>query len=161
MRRRNWKRVHPSSLRHAMELCLDYGREKQNLSVDRVSDLMGMPSKWVLYKWMENGRMPAVMIRPFEHACGATFVTQYIGASAQKLLIDIPTGKTATQDDLLDLQSVLNDAVGLLAKFYRGAVEADEVIGGVTQAMGQLAGHRGNVEKAKSPELELFDGGEE
>ena len=59
MRRRNWKRVNPTSLRHAMELCLDYGREKRNLSVDRVADLMGMPSKYTLYKWLENGRMPA------------------------------------------------------------------------------------------------------
>lgn len=161
MRRRNWKRVNPTSLRHAMELCLDYGREKRNLSVERVADLMGIPSKWTLYKWLENGRMPTTLIRPFEHACGATFITQYIGASAQKLLIDIPAGKPASQDDLLTLQTALNDAVSLLARFYKGEIESDQVVGGITQAMGQLAGHRCNVEKAAAPELALFDGGEE
>lgn len=161
MRRRNWKRVNPTSLRHAMELCLDHGREKRNLSVDRVADLMGMPSKYTLYKWLENGRMPAVMIRPFEHACGATFLTQYIGASAQKLLIDIPAGQPASQDDLLTLQSTMNDAVTLLAQFYKGNLESEEVMGGITTAMAQLAGHRCNVDKAAAPELALFDGGEE
>lgn len=161
MRRRNWKRVNPTSLRHAMELCLDHGREKRNLSVDRVADLMGMPSKFTLYKWLENGRMPAVMIRPFEHACGATFLTQYIGTSAQKLLIDIPAGQPASQDDLLNLQSTLNDAVTLLAQFYKGNLQSEEVIGGITAAMAQLAGHRCNAEKAEAPELALFDGGEE
>ena len=142
MRRRNWKRVNPTSLRHAMELCLEHGREKKNLSVDRVADLMGMASKYTLYKWLENGRMPAVMIRPFEHACGATFITQYIGTSAQKLLIDIPAGQPASQDDLLTLQSTLNDAVTLLAQFYKGNLESEEVMAGLTTAMGQLAGHR-------------------
>ncbi|WP_328184679.1 hypothetical protein [Marinobacter sp. OP 3.4] len=158
MRRRNWKRANPTSLRHAMELCLDYGREKRNLSVERVADLMGIPSKWTLYKYLENGRMPATLIRPFEHACGATFVTQYIGASAQKLLIDIPTGQAADQDDLLTLQTVLNDTVSLLAQFYKGNLESEEVMGGLTAAMGQLAGHRCNVEKAAAPELALFEG---
>ncbi len=141
-----------------MELCLDYGREKRNLSVERVADLMGIPSKWTLYKYLENGRMPATLIRPFEHACGATFVTQYIGASAQKLLIDIPTGQAADQDDLLTLQTVLNDTVSLLAQFYKGNLESEEVMGGLTAAMGQLAGHRCNVEKAAAPELALFEG---
>ena len=161
MRRRNWKRVNPTSLRHVMELCLEHGREKKNLSVDRVADLMGMASKYTIYKWLENGRMPAVMIRPFEHACGATFITQYIGASAQKLLIDIPAGQPASQDDLLTLQSTLNDAVTLLAQFYKGNLESEEVMAGLTTAMGQLAGHRCNVEKAPAPELGLFVGGDE
>jgi hypothetical protein len=101
------------------------------------------------------------MIRPFEHACGATFLTQYIGASAQKLLIDIPAGQPASQDDLLTLQSTMNDAVTLLAQFYKGNLGSEEVMGGITAAMAQLAGHRCNVEKAAAPELALFDGGEE
>ncbi|MCU8084256.1 hypothetical protein [Shewanella sp. SM23] len=66
--RRNWEKVRANNLRHLMALCLEFAREKQNLSVDRVADLMGLPSKWTLYKWLENGRIPAVLIRPFEHA---------------------------------------------------------------------------------------------
>lgn len=160
MGRRNWKRVQPQSLRHAMELCLEYGKEKKNLSVDRVADLMGIPSKWAIYKYLESGKMPANLIRPFEHATGATFVTQYIGASAQKLLIDIPSGKPSDDQSLLDLHHSLNDCVHLLTRFYRGEVEAPEVLNGITEAMQELAGHRENVRKHAEPELDLFGEGE-
>lgn len=160
MGRRNWKRVQPQSLRHSMELCLDYGRDKKNLSVDRVADLMGIPSKWTLYKYLESGKMPANLIRPFEHATGATFITQYIGSSAQKLLIDIPSGKSTGDDGLLDLQCSLNESVRLLTLFYRGQVDAAEVLSGITDAMQELAGHRENVRKHGEPELDLFGEGE-
>ena len=55
----------------------------------------------------------------------------------------------------------MNDAVTLLAQFYKGNLESEEVMGGITAAMAQLARHRCNVEKAGAPELALFDGGEE
>jgi len=138
-----------------MELCLEHGRERKNLSVDRVADLMGLASRWTLYKWMESGRMPAVMIRPFEHATCATFVTQYLAASAHRLLVEIPAGGTANHDDLMDLQVALNDAVGLLTRFYRSDAEPGEVMQGVTEAMQRLAGHRVNVLKHEQPELDL------
>lgn len=149
MARRNWKRVAPTSLRHAMELCLEYGREKRNLSVDRVADLMGLPSKWSLYKWLESGKMPAILIRPFEHATGATFMTQYIATSAHKLLVDIPTGKPAKDDDVLAL------------RFYRGEVSAEETKAVLDKMMGEIAWHRENVNKSLAPELGLFEEGME
>jgi len=140
-----------------MELCLEHAKEKKNLSVDQVADLMGVNSKWTLYKWLENGRMPAILIRPFEHACGIALMTDYIASSAQKLLIDIPTGTQASQDELIELQEITTQAIGLLNRFYRGDVDADSVIGGVTAAMGRLAGHRANVMKDQAPELPLFE----
>lgn len=161
MARRNWKRVAPTSLRHAMELCLEYGREKRNLSVDRVADLMGLPSKWSLYKWLESGKMPAILIRPFEHATGASFVTQYIATSAHKLLVDIPNGKPAKDDDVLALQTSFNESVNLLARFYRGEVSAEETKAALDKTMGEIAGHRVNVSKSLAPELGLFEEGME
>ena len=161
MARRSWKRMAPTSLREAMELCLEYGRAKRNLSVDRVADLMGLSSKWTLYKWLENGRMPAVLIRPFEHACGATFVTQYIATSAHKLLVDIPSGRRAGHDDVLALQTGFNEAVNLLARFYEGSASADETMAALTKTMTEIAVHRENVSKAMEPELELFEEGSE
>jgi len=144
-----------------MELCLEHGREKRNLSVDRVADLMGLTSKWTLYKWLENGRMPANLIRPFEHACGATFMTQYIATSAHKLLVDIPRGRPANDDEVLELQTGFNDAVNLLARFYRGEVGAEETVAALTQTMSEIAAHRENVSKALTPELGLFEEGME
>lgn len=157
MPRRNWKRVAPSSLRQAMELCLDYARDRRNRSVDNIADLMGQSNKWVIYKWLENGRLPAILIRPFEHACGCTYVTQYIATSAHKLLVDIPSGQPTSDDELLGLHNDFNAAVKLLSDFYKGRAEAADTISELTSLLSQLAGHRANVSKALTPELGLFD----
>lgn len=160
MARRNWKRVSPTSLRHGMELCLQYAKERHNHSVDRVADLMGLPNKWTLYKWLENGRMPAILIRPFEHACGCMFMTQYIATSGHKLLVEIPSGKPASNEDVLALQTGFNEAVNHLARFYRGAADAAETMAALDLAMAEIAGHRANVAQ-EMPELDLFTGADE
>jgi len=140
-----------------MELCLEYARSKHNRSVDGVADLMGQSNKWSLYKWLENGRLPSILIHPFEHACGCTYVTQYLATSAHKLLIDIPSGQPADEAELLALHSDFNAAVDLLAGFYGGKAEAGETLSALTEVMSQIAGHRENVSKAMAPELGLFE----
>lgn len=155
--RSRWKPVQPHNMQHAIRLCLDYALHKHRRSVARVAELVGT-SEWTIYKWMSEGSMPSYRIRPFEFACDATFVTQYIATSAQKLVIDIPAGIPASQEGLLDLQNTLNHAVGLLTEFYRGSADPDDVLEGVTQAMRQLSGHRENVCKSAAPELQLFEG---
>lgn len=156
MRKRNWKKVRPHSLRQAMELCLEYARERQR-SVDRVADLMGLPSKWTLYKWLENGRLPAVLVRPFEHACGIDFVTQYLAFSDHKLLVEIPSGRCADALEVNELQASFSEAMGLLIRFYQGGAEADATLAALHQVMTGLAYHRENVSKALNPELALFE----
>lgn len=160
MTRKRWKPAQPQSMQHAIRLCLDYALHKHNRSVARIAELIGT-TEWAVYKWMSEGSIPSVRIRPFEFACDATFITNYIATSAQKLVIDIPTGRAGSQDELLDLQNQLNDAVSLLTRFYRGNAEAADVLQGVTLAMQQLAGHRENVCKHDAPELALFGGDEE
>ena len=160
MSKRRWKSRQPSSMQEAIRLCLDYALHKHNRSTARIAELIGT-SEWTIYKWMSEASIPSKRIRPFEFACDATYVTRYIAVSAQKLVIDIPAGKASSQDDLLDLQNAVNDAVSLLTRFYRGAADGADVLEGVTQAMEQLAGHRENVAKHEAPELALFEGGEE
>ena len=150
MTRRNWKREVPRSLSHAMELCIAHARDKKNLSVDNIADLMGLANKWT-----ESGRMPAILIRPFEHACDCSFMTQYIATSDNKMLVDIPKGRKVEDSELLELQSGFNDAVNLLARFYQGGAEAEEAIGALAKVMEGIAGHRANVSKAQTPELAL------
>lgn len=161
MSRRNWKKVRANNLRHAMELCLEFAREKQNLSVDRVADLMGLPSKWTLYKWLENGRIPAVLIRPFEHACGADYMTLYIAASSNRLVVDIPSGRKATNAEVNELQGSFSDAMGLLIRFYQGQSAAEDTITALNHVMGGIAWHSENVSKSQTPELAMFDGEDE
>ena len=157
MARRNWKRLHPTSLSHAMELCLEHARVALNLSVDRVADRMGLTNKWTLYKWIESGRIPAVMIRPFEVACGIDYVTRYLAHSDHKLLVEIPSGRKARARDVNELSLAANKAVGALMEFYGGSRDAEETLGALTGLMEDLAWHRGEVEKHTQPELALFE----
>ena len=157
MSRRAWNKLRPTSLRHAMELCLEYAKAVHNRGVERVAELMGLTSHWVLYKWMESGRMPANLIRSFEFACGCDYVTRWIAHSDHKLLIDIPTGRRATTADLNALQLALNEATGALLRFAQDQVDAQEVLGTVTAALESLAREYHEVAKHAQPELDFGD----
>ena len=100
MTRRNWKTLQPSSLREAMELCKDHAREKLNKSVERVAEEMGLADHWSLYKWLQNGRMPLVLVRPYELACGIDYVTRWMAASNGRLLVQIATGRKLNHTDV-------------------------------------------------------------
>ncbi|SFB28272.1 hypothetical protein SAMN05216248_10451 [Pseudomonas simiae] len=91
MNRRRWKTIQPTSLRHGLELCKDFAKEAHNMSVERIAVEMGVTDQWTVYKWLQTGRMPANMIRPYERACGCDYVTRWIAASAGRLTIVIPT----------------------------------------------------------------------
>jgi hypothetical protein len=143
-----------------MELCLQFAKAKHNLSVERIADRMGESSHWTLYKWMESGRMPANLIRPFELACGCQFVTRYIATSAHKLLIDIPASAPAKDTDLMALNSSYGKAIGVLAAFYKGEAEPERALTELTSLLTEIASHRARVERNCDPELDLF-GGEE
>lgn len=157
MTRRRWKKVYPQSMQQAIRLCLDYAQHKHNRSAQRIGDLIGV-SEWAIYKWMSEGSIPSARIRPFEFACDCTFITEHLGSTARKLMIDIPRGGEVSQDDLLDLQTKMNEAVNKLNRFYHNDAEAATVITSLTDAMTALAGHRENVTKHDAPELALFEG---
>jgi hypothetical protein len=156
MRRVSWKNVHPNCLRHAMELCIQHAEYKKNLSKERIADLMGLSSHWVFYKWLKDGRMPANLIRPFEHVCGIDFMTQYLVSSSHKLLINIPTGKGCSAVDINDMQASFSEAVSLLIRFYQKPDQVEETVASLTSVMQEIAYHRENVSKSSSPELGLF-----
>ncbi len=153
--RRNWKGLRANSLPQAMELCLTYARETANLSVERIADRMGQPSHWVLYKWMQDGSIPARMIRPFEFACGCEYVTRFIAASAHKLLIDLPSGRNAQPGDIQAVQEACTAAVGALIAFAAGRTAADDTHAALTVALERLAAERAEVERHFAPELPL------
>jgi hypothetical protein len=155
---RKWKRLQPNSLLHALRLCKDYAREVRNLSVERIADRMSV-SHDALYKWLATGRMPANLIPTYELVCGIPFVTRWQAATTGKLLVDMPSGKAASPEDIAELQEVLNGAVGNLIKFGLGKIEVEETQAALQNALEALAYHRGNVEKYAQPEFDF--GGEE
>lgn len=154
-RARYWKRLQPTDLRSAMDACLDYAREAHNLSVDRVAERMALGTKWTLYKLVGELKLSAAQIRSFEHACGINLVSRYVASSAGLLAIEIPTGKAQGGEDIAALQGALNDAVGMLLRFYRGQMPADAVLEAVGAGMAELAWQRENVARSAEPQLDF------
>lgn len=154
MTSRNWKHP-PQSLQAALEACIDHARSKHRRSIDHIAADMGLPNHWALYKWIESGRLPAVLIRPFELACRCDHVTRFLAHAAHRLVIDIPTGKLPAQADLHALQAASNEAMTALLGFAAGKLQAAEVMAAVTTALEQLAYQRENVARNAQPELEL------
>ena len=152
-----WNRLTPSSLRHALELCKDYAREIHNLSVERIADRMGLSDHWSLYKWLQNGRMPTNLIRPFEAACGINFVTRWIAASDNRLLVDIPRGRLHGMADMVQLNSSFSAALELLNEFYSSGGNKDPhaTLAAITHHLTQVSYHHHNVAICMQPELEL------
>ncbi len=157
MSRRRWKHLQPTSLRHALELCKDFAREQQNLSVERIAAEMGLADHWALYKWFQTGRMPATLIRPFERACGCDYVTRWIAASSGRLTIEMPSGRKCSAEDTQALQELLTAAAGKLLAFYSKNAEVEPTLAAIKAAMEALAWHNGNVAQTQNPQLELGD----
>lgn len=157
--RRNWKTIQPQSLTHALRLCKDFAIERKRLSVERIADLMGLTHD-SLYKWLSTGRMPAVLIPAYEHACGVQFVTRWLAVSSGKLIIDIPTGKQATAEEIQSLQLNINRSVTQLLQFYAGEAEVEDTLASIQVALEDLASHRANVLIHQAPELD-FNGNDD
>ncbi|EPO8089461.1 hypothetical protein [Pseudomonas aeruginosa] len=160
MSRRNWKRAQPRTMCQAVEWSLEFAAEHR-LNAERIGERMGLPSHWVIYKWASEGRMPAVLIPAFEHACGINLVSRWLAATGGKLLVDLPTGRNCTAEDMQELQAVLHTTTGALLAFYSGAADAAATLGAIQVGLESLAWHRGNVQQHAHPQLELGDHGHE
>lgn len=154
MRRRAWKTWQPTCLAEAVEGCLGYALHHHNRSVEQVADLVG-EAKWTLYKWVQGGGIPARKIAGFEHACGITYVTRYLAASARMLVVPIPTGRRAGPSDIAALQASCAAAVQALIEFSAGRANVAATYDALTSAMSHLAHERAHVERHDQPELEL------
>lgn len=155
MTSQQWKRIQPPTLRDALKLCQQHGKERKSLGIERLAALMGLEDHWTLYKWIANGRMPALLIPAYEQACGINLVSRWLAASASKLLIDIPTGRTSNAQDIQSLQAVLHEATGALMAFYANDQEASATLAAIQSGLEELAWHRGNVHQHQHPQLDL------
>lgn len=157
MSRRNWKRWQPASLREALKGCKDFAQERHNLSVERIAERMGLEDHWALYKWIANGRMPAVLLPAYEHACGISLVARWMAATDNKLLVDMPAGRQATPADMVELNSGFARCLQLLTDFYAAGGQADPaaVLDALRLHLQQVAAHQLNVAGYAEPELEL------
>lgn len=156
MTRRNWKQVRANSATHALRLCKEYAQDKHNLSIERIADRMGVTHD-SLYKWLATGRLPFILLPAFEHACGCHFASEWAAASAGKVVINLPTGRTVQQGDLVELNTGFGAALQLLADFYSapGKADATQTLAALTTHLQQVAWHQANVAQFSTPELEF------
>ena len=155
MSRRNWKHVRPTSLIDALRLSKEFAQERGRLSVERIADRMGCTHD-SLYKWLATGRLPAILIPAYELACGCSFVSGWLAASAGKAVIDMPTGRTATQTDMVELNSGFASALQMLTDLYAGkAQDSAATVAALTAHLENVAWHRANAAQHATPELEF------
>ena len=156
MIRRDWKRLRPSSLVHAMRLCKEFAQAKHNLSVERIADRMGATHD-ALYKWLATGRMPAILIPTFELACGCNYISEWLAASAGRLVVPMPTGRKAEGTELLDMNSSCAAALQLLTQFYAApqAADTEATLAALRLHLEQVAYPHHTVAQYATPELEF------
>lgn len=138
-----------------MEWSLEAAKERHNLGVERIAERMGLANHWIIYKWIEAGRIPAVLIPAFEHACGINLISRWLASAGGKLLVDIPAGRTCDAQEMHDLQAVLNTTTGALIAFYQGLADVDSTQAAIQAGLTSLAWHRANVQQHAHPQLEL------
>ena len=149
-----WKHAAPTSLIEALRLCKDYAREKRQLSVERIAELMGVTAD-ALYKWLATGRMPANLVPVYEHVCGCDYTSRYLAIAAGKIVLNMPTGRAVRPLDVQALQGALNAAVGAILGFAAGDIAAAAALAEIEDGLAGLAWHHGNIERHQQPELDL------
>jgi hypothetical protein len=156
-RRSFWKRYQPTSCRDALDKAKDYAREARNLGVERIAEQMGLPDHWALYKWIESGRFPAVLLPAYESVCGINLPSRWLAAAQRRLLIDMPIGKAASEADLVQLGTGFQRAVQLLSDFYKsnGGADPAPVLEALRSHLESVAHHHANVAGFAQPELDF------
>ena len=156
-RRAFWRRYQPTTLRAALEGCKEHAREARNLSVERIATDMGLNDHWSLYKWIESGRFPAVLLTTYQNVCGINLVTRWMAMHERRLLVDMPVGKAGDEDDMVALATQFSQAVQLLRDFYKsnGATDPAPVLDALRSHLESVAHHHFNVSGFSEPELDF------
>ena len=109
-----------SDIRAAMRESLKFAKKEHYLDVADVADRMGLPNAWVLFKWAETGRIPALVIPAFEKACGTALLSRSLAEASGHLVIRArshPIGSAAdwSQVNLLVAQAMAEAAAVVAA----------------------------------------------
>lgn len=144
----------PTSLRAAFELDKTHAERHRRLNIERLAELLSVTPA-LLYKWIETDSMPIRAVIAWQHLTGASHVVRYLASRIGAVVVQIPSGRPVSAEDIHDLQAVLNDAPGALLDLRGGRITRDDCVGALTSGIESLAWHRANVEKSEQPELEF------
>lgn len=106
---------------------------------------------------LATGRIPGILIPTFEMACGAHFISDWLATSAGRMVIPMPTGRKATEAELLQISEDCAASMRKLAAFYADPSKADttELMELLQRHLEQVAFHHHNVGRYQTPELEF------
>jgi hypothetical protein len=149
-----WKRIVPHSMVKALNLTKEHGKQKNNLSVQRIADQLGA-SDACLYKWLGDATMPVNKVIAFEDVCGMPFITQYLAHSQGYLLVPAPTGRKAQHKDLNELQLYMAKVVAKIIEVNQDECTAQEAIDAIKVLMQDLAFQQRNVAVTDMPQEEF------
>lgn len=152
----NWKKRRATSVIDAMRLCKDYALAVRRMSVRRIASDMGKTED-LLYKWLANGTMPSNLIPTYELVCGCTYMTDWLASTGDRLVVPMPKGRKASEQDLHQISSGCTSAVAQLAAFYKDPTGCDSaaLLESIRQHMEDFAYHHNNVARYSEPELEF------
>ena len=156
MTRPNWKNRRASSLVDALRLCKEYAQARRNLSIERIADRMGV-SHESLYKWLAAGKLPAILLPAYELNCGVHYASEWLAASANRLVVPMPKGAKSSDAELLAMNTSWAACFQALNKFYSAPNKeaAESTIGALREHMAQVYYHQANVEHFATPELDF------
>ncbi|NHR06492.1 hypothetical protein HA052_14960 [Chromobacterium haemolyticum] len=144
----------PSSLDEAIERQVD-AAAKRGLVPKRMADLMGVEVK-TYYRWLADSSMPLNRIRQFETFCMASHISEYLCmAHGDKVVVAIPSGRSAKASDLGEMQANFGEVIMLLEQCYRDKTSIAETLTLLSVVLSQAAYHRENIRKICQPELDF------
>ncbi|MCD2164673.1 hypothetical protein [Comamonas koreensis] len=156
MSKRNWKGYRATSFIESLRACKNYALDCHRFSVLTIAERFGQTED-SLYKWLSNGRMPGILIPAYEVACCCNFVSEFLAATSGRMVIAMPKGRKASEQDLLQVGSDCSHAMTQLAAFYAnpGSSDTEALLESLRLHMEAVAYHHNNVARYSEPELEF------
>ena len=130
-----------SEIQAAIQACITHAKQEMYRDIGDIAEAMGV-NQWVLYKWVQSGKLPAVHIPAFECACGVTHLSKYLAAAGGLLTIKAPPAAGYTQVDWAQAQWEVAKAMAEAAGAAIDPGKTQQALKAINQAMDALASTR-------------------
>ena len=128
-----------SRIQSAIRECLDHAKRVLYRDVANLAELMSLDNKWVLFKWVETGRIPAVAIPAFEAACGSNALSRCLAEKGGSMTIPAPTGRFARATSSAEAHLLVSTAIVKAITAETDTSKAGEAVRAINGAIESLA----------------------